>query len=122
MRRNADNELNEVEALVYRLFAEKQFAMALPALVMVANLVSAQFLLLRVAAPMTQATEAPSPNERLDVRCEGGELRGLDGEALPTEGLSGREVVLHLDPTTSRCLAGPELDQALAVVLGVGAP
>src|SRR5205823_6161280 len=46
---------DEMEALIYRLFAEKQFALALLALVMVAQLLSAQFLLLRLTPPSQQA-------------------------------------------------------------------
>jgi len=50
----------EMEALIYRLFVEKQFALALLALVMVAQLLSAQFLLLRLKPPSQQAIAAPS--------------------------------------------------------------
>jgi len=79
--RRHDGGFEELEALIYRLFAEKQFALALLALVMVAQLLSAQFLLLRLRPPSKQATAAPSAQQRLDVRCEGGAARTLSGEA-----------------------------------------
>ena len=59
---------DEIESLIYRLFAEKQFALALLALVMVAQLLSAQFLLLRLTPPGAQSREAPAPSQRIDVR------------------------------------------------------
>ena len=53
--RSGRSGFEEMEALIYRLFAEKQFALALLALVMVAQLLSAQFLLLRLSPPASQA-------------------------------------------------------------------
>ena len=94
----------EVEALIYRLFAEKQFALALLALVMVAQLLSAQFLLLRLSPPNAQSSFAPSISQRLDVSCAPGGARTSDGVPLE-RAAKGRVVVVHLGETAEACLA-----------------
>src|SRR5205085_7930603 len=86
MSRRSNGGFEEMEALIYRLFAEKQFALALLALVMVAQLLSAQFLLLRLRPPSAQAVAAPTAQQRVDVRCEAGGARTLSGEAMSREG------------------------------------
>src|SRR3989449_10921938 len=90
---------DEMEALIYRLFAEKQFALALLALVMVAQLLSAQFLLLRLKPPAAQSGAAPSASQRLDVRCTDQGARTLAGDAMSREGVRGTVVVLQLAPS-----------------------
>ena len=93
----------ELEALIYRLFAEKQFALALLALVMVAQLLSAQFLLLRLKPPSGQAAPAPAASQRVDVRCEAGGARTLSGAAMSSA--RGKVVVVHLGAAADACLA-----------------
>ena len=95
----------EMEALIYRLFAEKQFALALLALVMVAQLLSAQFLLLRLSPPKAQATAAPSRDQRLDVACGSGAPLTLSGEVMSAPSAKGKVVVVHLAPAEEACLA-----------------
>ena len=95
----------EMESLIYRLFAEKQFALALLALVMVAQLLSAQFLLLRLKPPSQQAIAAPGSKQRLDVRCAEGGARLLSGEAMSREAARGKVVVVHLGAPQEACLA-----------------
>jgi hypothetical protein len=95
----------EIESLIYRLFAEKQFALALLALVMVAQLLSAQFLLLRLSPPKGQATAAPTRDQRLDVACGSGSPRTLSGEAMSAPAARGKVVVVHLAPAVEACLA-----------------
>lgn len=109
---------DEVEALIYRLFAEKQFALALLALVMVAQLLSAQFLLLRMTPPSKQSTAAPAADKRLDVKCEAGAARTLNGEAMSAEAARGKTVVMHLPSADEACLA--EVTSAGASDLVVG--
>ena len=94
-----------MEALIYRLFAEKQFALALLALVMVAQLLSAQFLLLRLTPPSQQARAAPATSQRLDVKCDAGAARTLGGEAMSREAARGKVVVVHLGAPQEACLA-----------------
>ena len=107
----------EMESLIYRLFAEKQFALALLALVMVAQLLSAQFLLLRLRPPASQSAVAPAGTQRLDVRCEAGGARTLSGE--PAAGAArGKVVVVHLGASEEACLA--EVTSAGAAELVVG--
>src|SRR5207244_11593417 len=91
-----DGGFGELEALIYRLFAEKQFALALLALVMVAQLLSAQFLLLRLKAPAAQAVAAPAASQRVDVRCD------APGALSAAPGTGG---VVHLGPAANACLA-----------------
>ena len=95
---------DEMEALIYRLFAEKQFALALLALVMVAQLLSAQFLLLRLSPPHAQSTFAPSITQRVDVQCSPGGARLADGSPLASAA-KGKVVVVHLGATADACLS-----------------
>ena len=104
-RGSRNGGFEEVEALIYRLFAEKQFALALLALVMVAQLLSAQFLLLRLKPPAAQGAAAPAASQRLDVRCEAGGARTLAGGAMPPESARGKVVVVHLGAVADACLA-----------------
>src|SRR5262245_61393790 len=97
-----DSSFDEIESLIYRLFAEKQFAMALLALVMVANLASAQFLLLRAARTYAETVAAPSPSSRLDVRCEGGALKDLSGRPVDRAALGAKKVVVHFPAETNQ--------------------
>src|SRR3981081_3621076 len=89
----------EMEELIYRLFAAQQFA-----LVMVAQLLSAQFLLLRLKPPSSQAIAAPSSKQRLDVRCAEGGARTLSGEAVSREAARGKVVVVHHGAPAEPCL------------------
>lgn len=118
--RRRDHSFDEVEALTSRIFAEKQLAVALLAMTLVAHLAVAQFLLLRLDQVQAGATGTPDPAERVDVDCAGGALVGRDGVPMDTSGLAGRTVVVHLDAATNACL------QALAPVdlggLVVGVP
>jgi len=107
----------EMEGLIYRLFAEKQFALALLALVMVAQLLSAQFLLLRLKPPASQSSAAPTSQQRLDVRCAEGGARTLSGDPVGREGARGKVVVLHLAASEEACLA-----DMTAAVPPIGAP
>src|SRR5438309_3070419 len=104
MTRN-NGGFEELEALIYRLFAEKQFALALLALVMVAQLLSAQFLLLRLKPPGAQTASAPSAEQRLDVKCGADGARTLQGEALERTAARGKVVVVHLSEPMEACLA-----------------
>ena len=108
----------ELEALIYRLFAEKQFALALLALVMIAQLLSAQFLLLRLKSPSSQGTSAPAASQRLDVRCEAGGARTLSGEVL-SSGARGKVVVVHLGAQAEACLADVSAAGASELVVGI---
>jgi len=112
---------DEMEALIYRLFAEKQFALALLALVMVAQLLSAQFLLLRLTPPSQQSRAAPSSSQRLDVRCEAGAARTLSGEAISREAARGKVVVMHLGAAEESCLAQVTSSGAAELVVGMSA-
>lgn len=112
---------DEMEALIYRLFAEKQFALALLALVMVAQLLSAQFLLLRLTPPSSQARAAPSSSQRLDVRCEASALRTLAGETVRTEAARGKVVVMHLGASEEACLTQATSAGASELVVGMSA-
>jgi hypothetical protein len=111
----------EIEALIYRLFAEKQFALALLALVMVAQLLSAQFLLLRLSAPSTQSASAPALSKRVDVRCGGDGARLLTGEPLSSEGARGKVVVVHLGAPGELCLSQVSAANPAELVVGMGA-
>ena len=109
MTRN-DGGFGEQEALIYRLFAEKQFALALLALVMVAQLLSAQFLLLRLKAPAAQAVAAPAASQRVDVRCDApGDLSAAHGKV----------VVVHLGAAANACLAQVTEASPSELVVGV---
>lgn len=119
MNHHEEQDLSEIEALIYRLFAEKQFAMALLALVMVANLMCAQFLLLRIAAPTGQAIGAPDPTARADLRCLDGRLFGMNGAAPSWSELAGKKVVLHLDTHSSACLLEAADRDIEEVVVGI---
>ena len=105
MKSSTASGFEEMESLIYRLFAEKQFALALLALVMVAQLLSAQFLLLRLSPPKAQATAAPSRDQRLDVACGTGAPLTLAGEAMSAPAARGKVVVVHLAPAEEACLA-----------------
>ncbi|HET7787520.1 MAG TPA: hypothetical protein VFL36_16230 [Myxococcales bacterium] len=115
-RRHGGN-FEELEALIYRLFAEKQFALALLALVMVAQLLSAQFLLLRLRPPSAQAAAAPSSRQRLDVRCEAGGARTLAGD--PLQSARGKVVVVHLGAPEAACLSQVTSAGASELVVGI---
>ena len=117
--RSKSGGFDELEGLIYRLFAEKQFALALLALVMVAQLLSAQFLLLRLRPPAAQASAAPSSKQRLDVRCAGGEPRTLSGEPLNSELARGKVVVMHLASQEEICLAQVTSSGAAELVVGM---
>jgi hypothetical protein len=112
---------DELEALIYRLFAEKQFALALLALVMVAQLLSAQFLLLRLSPPASQAVAAPAADHRLDVRCEAGAPRLLSGESMGRDVARGKVVVMHLPSADEACLAQVSGAGASELVVGMSA-
>jgi hypothetical protein len=112
---------DEMEALIYRLFAEKQFALALLALVMVAQLLSAQFLLLRLRPPSQQARGAPASSQRLDVKCDAGAARTLGGEAMSREAARGKVVVMHLGASEESCLAQVTSSGAAELVVGMSA-
>jgi hypothetical protein len=116
-RNGRSGGFEEMESLIYRLFAEKQFALALLALVMVAQLLSAQFLLLRLRPPASQSAAAPASTQRLDVRCEAGGARTLSGEPAAAAA-RGKVVVVHLGAPEEACLA--EVTSAGAAELVVG--
>ena len=116
-----DGGFGELEALIYRLFAEKQFALALLALVMVAQLLSAQFLLLRLTPPSQEARGAPSSSQRLDVKCDAGAARTLAGEAMSREAARGKVVVMHLGASEEACLAQVTSSGATELVVGMSA-
>jgi hypothetical protein len=111
----------EIEALIYRLFAEKQFALALLALVMVAQLLSAQFLLLRLSPPKAQGAPAPAASQRLDVRCEASGARTLAGESLMSRGAQGKTVIVHLGSAAEACLSEVTAAGASELVVGMSA-
>lgn len=117
--RTRSSGFEELEALIYRLFAEKQFALALLALVMVAQLLSAQFLLLRLKPPSGQASFAPSSTQRVDVRCGEEGARLLSGEAMRSEGARGKVVVVHLSPAADACLAQVTSASPAELVVGM---
>ena len=120
MRGAKGGGFEEIEALIYRLFAEKQFALALLALVMVAQLLSAQFLLLRLHPPESQAAQAPIAKDRVDVRCEPGGARTMSGgELLPA--VRGRVVVVHLGASDESCLSQVTAAGVSELVVGLGA-
>jgi hypothetical protein len=110
-----------MEALIYRLFAEKQFALALLALVMVAQLLSAQFLLLRLSPPKSQASAAPVSKQRVDVQCGDSGARMLSGDAMSREAAQGKVVVVHLGPSADACLAQVTSVNPSELVVGVSA-
>jgi hypothetical protein len=111
----------EMEALIYRLFAEKQFALALLALVMVAQLLSAQFLLLRLKPPSAQAAAAPTAKQRVDVRCDEGGARLFSGDPLSRDGARGKVLVVHLGAAQEACLAEMSDVGAAELVVGMSA-
>jgi len=117
--RGRNSGFDDLEALIYRLFAEKQFALALLALVMVAQLLSAQFLLLRLSPPASQASAAPSSKQRLDVRCAEGAPRTLSGEPMNREAARGKVVVMHLAAQEESCLAEVTSSGAAELVVGM---
>ena len=114
-----DGGFGELEGLIYRLFAEKQFALALLALVMVAQLLSAQFLLLRLKAPAAQSVAAPAASRRLDIRCEASGARTLAGGPISLEASRGKVVVVHLGATADACLAEVTAAGPSELVVGV---
>jgi hypothetical protein len=109
----------EMEALIYRLFAEKQFALALLALVAVAQLLSAQFLLLRLSPPRAQAASAPIARQRVDVQCADGGAKMLSGDAMSREAAMGKVVVVHLGASADACLAQVTSANPSELVVGV---
>jgi hypothetical protein len=111
----------EMEGLIYRLFAEKQFALALLALVMVAQLLSAQFLLLRLKPPSSQSAAAPAAKNRIDVRCAEGGAQLLSGGPVLAEGARGKVVVVHLGAPQEACLAEMTAVGASELVVGMSA-
>ncbi len=117
--RGRNSGFDDLEALIYRLFAEKQFALALLALVMVAQLLSAQFLLLRLTPPASQASAAPSSKERLDVRCVEGAPRTFEGSPISREAARGKVVVMHLAQSEEACLAEVTGSGAAELVVGM---
>jgi hypothetical protein len=119
--RRARGGFEELEALIYRLFAEKQFALALLALMMVAQLLSAQFLLLRLSSPSKQSTQAPAAKDRLDVRCDAAGARMLSGAPLQSAGARGKVVVVHLDNADEACLAEVTAAGVDELVVGMSA-
>jgi len=120
-RNTRSSGFDEMEALIYRLFAEKQFALALLALVMVAQLLSAQFLLLRLTPPSRQAAAAPSTSQRLDVRCDAGAARTLSGEAFSREAAKGKVIIMHLGASQEACLTQVSSSGASELVVGMSA-
>lgn len=110
---------DEIESLIYRLFGEKQLALALMALILVANLISAQFLLLRMSPPRAQSTGAPGASERMDVSCAGGALRTLSGGTIAPEEIRGKKVVVHLDGAASQCVLEASRAGVAEVIVGV---
>ena len=118
-RKDRSGGFEELEALIYRLFAEKQFALALLSLVMVAQLLSAQFLLLRLKPPAAQASAAPAAKDRLDVRCTAGAPRLLSGEAMTAAGARNKTVVVHLGAPEEACLAEVTAAGVSELVVGV---
>lgn len=121
-RKRAATGFDELEALIYRLFAEKQFALALLALVMVAQLLSAQFLLLRLKPPTKEAIAAPLASQRLDVKCGAGGARALDGSAFSPTAARGKVVVVHLGEPVEACLADVTSASPSELVVGMSAP
>src|SRR2546428_818239 len=112
---------DEMEALIYRLFAEKQFALALLALVMVAQLLSAQFLLLRLTPPPQQARAAPAASQRLDAKCDAAAARTLAGEAMSRAAARGKVVVMHLAAPEEAGLAQVTSSRPAELVVGLSA-
>jgi hypothetical protein len=119
--RSGRSGFEEMEALIYRLFAEKQFALALMALVIVAQLLSAQFLLLRLSPPRSQAAPAPVSKQRVDVQCGDGGARMFSGDAMSREATQGKVVVVHLGPSADACLAQVTNAGPAELVVGVSA-
>lgn len=109
-RGSGSGGFEEIEALIYRLFAEKQFALALMALVMVAQLLSAQFLLLRLKAPSAQAVAAPAASQRVDFRCDA---------PADLSAARGKVVVVHLPAAANACLARATEAGPSELVVGV---
>ena len=118
-RHGRQGGFEELEALIYRLFAEKQFALALLALVMVAQLLSAQFLLLRLSPPQSQAAAAPSSKDRLDVRCGAAGAQTMAGQALEAASARGKVVVVHLSEPMEACLADVTSAGAAELMVGI---
>lgn len=117
--RGRQSGFEEIEALIYRLFAEKQFALALLALVMVAQLLSAQFLLLRLTTPKSQAAPAPTSQQRLDVKCGAAGARTMQGNAFEPAAARGKVVVVHLSEPMEACLADVTSAGASELVVGM---
>ena len=120
-RRGGSSGFEEIEALIYRLFAEKQFALALLSLVMVAQLLSAQFLLLRLSPQKAQATSAPTAQQRLDVRCGATGAQTLQGAAFEPSSARGKVVVVHLSEPMEACLQDVTSAGASELVVGMSA-
>ena len=111
--------LDSVEALIMRLFAEKQFAVAMMAMLFVAYLATAQFMLLRMSVSMAQTTSTPDLDNRVDLSCDGSVPRALDGHAAPLGTLSGKRVVLHMPAQQNECVTALTDAHVSEVVIGV---
>jgi len=77
---------------------------------MVAQLLSAQFLLLRLKAPASQAIAAPAASQRVDVQCDApGDLSKAHGKV----------VVVHLGAAANACLSRVTDASPSELVVGV---
>jgi len=110
---------SHIEALIYRLFAEKQLAVALLALLMVVYLMSAQFLLLRLTPPLKQQATAPGSGDRMDAVCSSGALHTLDGHRLGSAEMRGHRLVVHLAGQANQCVVEATEAGVSEVVVGV---
>lgn len=119
MKRHDELNLDTIEALIYRLFAEKQYALALLALVMVAWLLTAQFLLLRVTPTLSGMSAPPAQSERFDLACRGGILEPLNGSQLDPSAWKGKKVVIHLDADQNQCITSASAQGIEELVVGV---
>ena len=120
MRSGKHDGMQEIEAIVYRLFAEKQFALALLALVMVGQLLTAQFLLLRMSPSKGNQVVAPLGRDRIDVVCQGGTPHTLAGAPIAAAELRAKKVVVHLPSEASACLGSLEASEVLVGIGDVG--
>ncbi len=110
--------LQDIEGNIYRLWAEKQFTVALLMSTIVAQLLAAQFMLLRIQSA-TNGTVAPSPLERVDLTCSDGNLQTEDGGAPDLSTAEGKTVVVHLDMGTNACLTELSSVEIGELVVGV---
>jgi hypothetical protein len=119
-RRRRGGELEESELVTARLFSEKQAAIALLAMSLVAYLAAMQVMLLRVQPGAANAGPAPPPDRRTDIACADGSLYDLQGLPVDPTTLDDRVVVLHLDAPTNACLS--RLSDISGLVVGVPVP